>query len=194
MKKLLNFSLLLVLFCALFGCRSKEFDPIKGVYIQLDLSYDILLTNGMKKDEAFDRTRSFNLRDTFVARYNIDPNKLDSFFVNELYVTFDGQGNCKKLKSYEVTATLPIIGPTTYTRNNPATQCDLPSYVGKPAVINWNGASTEFIAKTVLKTNFAPDIKAGKFFDFNLKMVAAEPIDAGVGATIQLKTRAVYKP
>ncbi|MBL7814162.1 MAG: hypothetical protein JNL70_04075 [Saprospiraceae bacterium] len=188
MKNLLKILLLTFIATSLFSCRSEEFDPKSGLMIQLDIQAEIINSNPMKANEAFEKTYAINLRDTFAKRYNIDPDKLDSFFVNTLIVSFN-QDRCKQLKTYEVNTDLPVVG--NYSVKD---VCDLTLISGKPAVVEISANSNLPFAKDVLKTNFADAIKKGQPFNVKFKAIAKEDFASGFGLSIILATRANYKP
>jgi hypothetical protein len=182
----------LLLFLAFSSCRSENYDPVKGIKIQYDLQVELISTNAMTKGQVFERTKSINLRDTFKNRYNIDPDQLDSFFVSYLLVVFN-QDNCQKLESYSFTTEYPVVGRLTLPLSA-ATQCDLTTVLGKPAIVELSASKSDFFSQTLVKTNLAKYIKEGYAIPVSLRMVAKDPIPEGYGAIVQINSRAYYKP
>lgn len=188
MKNVLKTLVPVLIVVVFFSCRSEEFDPKSGLMIQLDIQQDIINSNATKANETFEKTYSFSLRDTFKKRYNIDPEKLDSFFVNALVVTFN-QDRCKQLQTYEVSTEVPVLG--SYTVKD---ICDLSLISGSPAIIAFTANSPLPFAQQVLKTNFADAVKKGQLFTIKFQATAKEDFANGFGVSITLATRANYKP
>jgi hypothetical protein len=182
----------LLLFLAFSSCRSEDYDPAKGIYIQFDLQVELINNNAMKKGEVFERTKSINLRDTFKNRYNINPDKLDSFFVSYVLVSFN-QDSCNKLDSYSFTTEYPVVGRLTLPLSA-ATQCDLTTILGKPSVVELSATKSDFYSQTLVRTNLASYIKAGYAIPVSLRMVAKDAIGEGLGMFIRIDSRAYYKP
>jgi hypothetical protein len=182
----------LLLFLAFSSCRSEIYDPAKGIYIQFDLQVELINNNAMKKGEVFERTKSINLRDTFKNRYNINPDKLDSFFVSYVLVSFN-QDSCNKLDSYSFTTEYPVVGRLTLPLSA-ATQCDLTTILGKPSVVELSATKSDFYSQTLVRTNLASYIKAGYAIPVSLRMVAKDAIGEGLGMFIRIDSRAYYKP
>jgi hypothetical protein len=182
----------LLLFLAFSSCRSEIYDPAKGIYIQFDFQVEMINANPTKKGEIFERTKIINWRDTFRNRYNIDPDKLDSFYVSYVKVEFN-QDNCKKLDSYSFTTEYPVVGTLTLPLSA-ATQCDLTTILGKPTVVELSASKSDFFSQTLVKTNLAKYIKAGTNIPMTFRMVAKEDITDPFGVLILLQSRAYYKP
>jgi hypothetical protein len=182
----------LLLFLAFSSCRSEDYDTAKGIYIQFDLQVELINNNAMKKGEVFERTKSINLRDTFKNRYNINPDKLDSFFVSYVLVSFN-QDSCNKLDSYSFTTEYPVVGRLTLPLSA-ATQCDLTTILGKPSVVELSATKSDFYSQTLVRTNLASYIKAGYAIPVSLRMVAKDAIGEGLGMFIRIDSRAYYKP
>jgi hypothetical protein len=188
MKKLLNPCILFIVFLAITACRSNEFDPVNGVRVQLDIQAEVLKSNASKTGEVFERTYTLNLRDTFVKRYNIDPTKLDSFMVNYVSVAFN-QDRCKKLQTYELKTTFPIIGPF-----GVKDLCDFTLIGGKPAAIALGAGQSSPFSNLLSTTNFASSVKNGTPITLDFKMIPKEDFPEGFGVIIILSTRATYRP
>ena len=193
MKKLRFSTLILSALLLASGCRSKDFDPNLGIFIQMDIQAEAINANATKNGESFDFTRNMNLRDTFRNRYNIDPDKLETFFVEAVTVTLN-KDNCNKLSSYEVTLSMP--GLTSFTFNKAQLGCSLPLYLSLyPTLFSVDKATVNPLFKPIVTTDYAASIKAGKFFSTRFKMTAGADLAAGdAGVLIILKTRATYKP
>jgi hypothetical protein len=179
-KLLLQFSVLCLLMPLLAPtCRSDEFDPAKGITVQLALTSESVNANATKAtDPPFSKTYSVNLGTEFKTRTGVDPSKLTEFFVKGFKVTFN-KGNCAKLKAYSVVATFPDIGPETNSDCSSAT--------------DYTSSSSAF-GKRVLANNFAKAIKDGKSITVTFTMTAKEDIPAGQGVSIVLATTATYLP
>jgi hypothetical protein len=188
MKKILNPFILLISFLAITACRSTEFNPLNGVRVQLDIQAEVLKSNASKTGELYERTYTLNLRDTFVKRYNIDPSKLDSFQVNALSVGFN-QDRCKKLQTYELKTTFPIIGPFTVKDS-----CNFTFVSGNPAVVSFGQGQNSPFSNLLLTTNFANSLKNGTPITLDFKMIPKEDFPEGFGLIVILSTRATYRP
>lgn len=193
MKKLRFSTLILSALLFASGCRTKDFDPNLGIYIQMDIQAEAINANATKSGESFDFTRNMNLRDTFKNRYNIDPDKLETFFVEAVTVALN-KDNCDKLSAYEITLTMP--GLTSYTFNKAQLGCSLPKYLSLyPTIFSVDKSTTNPLFTPIVTTNYAASIKGGKFFSTRFKMTAGQDLAAGdSGVLIILKTRATYKP
>lgn len=163
-------------------CRSDEFDPKKGLFINLDLNAETVNANPTKAGAIFSKTYSFDLSKEFKTRYNIDPSELEEFYVNTCVATFN-QSNCLKLKSYSLVATFPEIGSKTSSND-----------CSSATILSITPSNSDAFSKAALSTNFAPAIKAGKPITVTFSMEAKEDIPGGFGAGAILSTRAIYKP
>jgi hypothetical protein len=182
-KLLLQFSVLCLLMPLLAPTcvRSDEFDPAKGIAIQMDVKTESINANATKAGEKFSKTVTLNLGEEFKSRYNIDPSALTELNVDLLTVTFD-LANCLKLNSFRVSATFPGIG--TVTENNCATANSFKIGPGSTYPLN----------KAIISANFAPAIIAGQAITVTFDMEAREVIEAGSRVSATLSTRAIYKP
>jgi hypothetical protein len=184
MKKLLfQFGILCLLMPLLAPtCRSDEFDPSKGLFINFDLNAETVNANPTKAGEVFSKTYSFDLAKEFKSRYNIDPSDLEEFYVNTCVATFN-QSNCLKLKSYSLVANFPEIGSKTSSND-----------CSTATIMSITPSNSDAFSKAATTTNFAPAIKAGKAITVTFNMEAKADIVGGFGAGVVLSTRAIYKP
>jgi hypothetical protein len=187
MKKISIIPILCALL-ALSACRSTEFNPQNGVRVQLDIQAEIIKSDSSKAGKLFEKTYVLSLRDTFVKRYNIDPAKLDSFYVNSLTVSFN-QDRCKQLQTYEVSSTFPVIGP--YTIKD---VCDLTLIGGRPSIISFNANQSTPFSQQLITTNFAKDLKQGSPINLRFKMIPKQDFAEAFGVIILISTRATYRP
>jgi hypothetical protein len=197
MKTLLKFCLPFFILFIFAGCRSIEFDPAKGIFIQMDLQFQIIDSKASQAGVTFEKTYSLNLRDTFAKRYNIDPAKLDSIYVNYLDIGFN-QDRCNDLQDYEIRTTFPSIGNLAIGKS--ILGCDLTTISGKSTIltlrkgVTWPDPILNFYAKQLVKTNYAPAIKSAEPWDITFKMTPKVNFDKAMGVSIELSTRAYYKP
>ena len=193
MKNALFSTFVLVALLFVSGCRSEQFDPNTGIKIQMDVQAEAINSNATKAGETFDFTRNLNLRDTFSKRYNIDPQKLLTFFVEAVTVVLN-KDNCDKLSSYEVNLSMPGLTPVSVSKASVG--CNLPKYLSLyPTVLAIDKTTANPLFKPVVTTDFADQIKTGKLFATQFKMTAGQDIVAGdMGVLIILKTTATYKP
>ena len=192
MKKAIFFTAISLTMLSVLGCRSSDFsNPV--ITIQFDLQTQAVNPNATKSGESFDFTRDINLRDTFVKRYNIDPDKLETFVVESLIVAFN-KDNCDKLSTYEISVSMPGLTPFSFPKS--IIGCSLPKYLSQyPTILTVDKATTNLLLKPIVTTDYANSIKAGNCLLTRFKMTAGQDIAAGEsGILIYLSTKATYRP